>query len=67
MSYRDSPITVVTRNTNVGVLYGTFRFIKEMQLQNSITALNIRDSPKIQLRVLNHWDNLDRTVERGYA
>ena len=60
-------ITVITGKSEVGVLYGTFRFIKEMQLQNNITQCDIIDSPKIQKRLLNHWDNLDRTVERGYA
>jgi alpha-glucuronidase len=67
VNHKKSPITIITGNTDAGVLYGVFRFIKEMQLNNEISSLNIYDSPKIQLRVLNHWDNLDRTVERGYA
>ncbi|MDT0690387.1 alpha-glucuronidase family glycosyl hydrolase [Salegentibacter sp. F188] len=58
---------LITAKTDIGVLYGTFRLIKEMQLHNDISNLAIIDSPKIQKRVLNHWDNLDRTVERGYA
>ncbi len=63
----NTPLTVITGKTGAGVLYGTFRFIKELQLHNRIENLNITESPKIQKRVLNHWDNLDRTVERGYA
>jgi alpha-glucuronidase len=63
----NTPATVITAETEAGLLYGTFRFIKEMQLRNAIDEISITDSPKIQIRVLNHWDNLDRTVERGYA
>jgi len=65
-SKTNQPLTI-TANTEIGLLYGTFHLLKIMQLQQSITNLNIQESPKIQHRVLNHWDNLDRTSERGYA
>lgn len=58
---------VISGKTDVGVLYGVHHFLKLIQTNSSIKALNIIDSPKIDIRVLNHWDNLDRTVERGYA
>ena len=58
---------VITSNSDIGVLYGTFEFIKQLQLGNSLDGLEIVSSPKIDLRLLNHWDNLDRTVERGYS
>jgi len=60
-------ITVITGNTDIGVLYGTFQFLKLLQTNQNIKNISIESSPKINLRVLNHWDNLDRTVERGYA
>jgi len=59
--------TVITANTDIGVLYGVFHFLRLMQTQQSISNLNIVSAPKIKLRILNHWDNLNRTVERGYA
>jgi len=59
--------TIITGNTDIGVIYGVFHFLRLMQTQQSISNLNIISSPKIKLRVLNHWDNLNRTVERGYA
>ncbi|UII23329.1 alpha-glucuronidase family glycosyl hydrolase [Fulvivirga ligni] len=59
--------TVITANTDVGVLYGTFHFLQLVQMHQPIERLHIVSSPKVKLRVLNHWDNLDRTVERGYA
>ena len=59
--------TIITANTDIGVLYGVFHFLRLMQTQQSISNLNIVSAPKIKLRILNHWDNLNRTVERGYA
>jgi alpha-glucuronidase len=44
-----------------------FRFLSLIQTGRSIDRLNIEDSPKLQRRVLDHWDNLDGSVERGYA
>jgi len=58
---------VITANSDIGVLYGTFHFLKMLQTNQPIVNLNFSSSPKIKIRVLNHWDNLDRFVERGYA
>jgi alpha-glucuronidase len=60
-------VIVITANTDIGVLYGVFHFLRLLQTQQSIDKLNIVSAPKIQLRILNHWDNLNRSVERGYA
>jgi alpha-glucuronidase len=59
--------TVIAANSDVGVLYGVFRFLREIQARRPIDALDISDAPKLKLRVLDHWDNLTRHVERGYA
>ncbi len=58
---------VITGNTEVGILYGVFRFLQQIQQEKDISKLEISDAPKTKIRILNHWDNLDRTVERGYA
>lgn len=58
---------VVTGNSGAGVLYGTFALIREMQFGHRLDNLNLRSTPAYPLRMLDHWDNLDRTVERGYA
>lgn len=60
-------VTLIAANSDVGLLYGTFRLLKLLQLRQPIDALDLRDAPKLQLRALDHWDNLDRYVERGYA
>ena len=59
--------TVITANTDIGVLYGIFHFLRHLQTHRPIDALNLSSAPQIHYRMLNHWDNLDRTVERGYA
>lgn len=60
-------IIVITANTDIGILYGVFHFLRLIQTHQPIVNLNISSSPKLKLRLLNHWDNLNRTVERGYA
>jgi alpha-glucuronidase len=59
--------TLIGANTDKGVLYGVFNFLKLLQTGQSIQQLSLAEAPKIKYRLLNHWDNLDRTVERGYA
>lgn len=65
--FHKANIIIITGNTDRGVLYGTFRFLRLLQTHSNITSLNILETPKIKIRILNHWDNLNRTVERGYA
>lgn len=60
-------VTLITGNTATGVLYGVFRFLKLLQTMQPIVDLHLSDAPKTKIRLLNHWDNLNRTVERGYA
>ncbi|WP_348798024.1 alpha-glucuronidase family glycosyl hydrolase [Flavobacterium adhaerens] len=59
--------TIITAKTDIGVLYGVFNFLRLIQNNKSINSLNIVDSPKTDIRILNHWDNLNGMVERGYA
>jgi alpha-glucuronidase len=58
---------LILANKDAGALYGVFRLLKLIQTGQAIDNLDITDSPKLQVRVLDHWDNLDRHVERGYA
>jgi alpha-glucuronidase len=66
-TYQDKPCILITAKTDLGVLYGVFHFLRHLQTRQSLHNLQIISSPKIKLRMLNHWDNLDRTIERGYA
>jgi len=58
---------VIAANSDVGVLYGAFHFLRLLQTRQSLDNLNITSAPATRYRVLDHWDNLNRTVERGYA
>ncbi|MFL6579072.1 MAG: alpha-glucuronidase family glycosyl hydrolase [Povalibacter sp.] len=60
-------ITVIAANTDIGVLYGAFHLLRLVQTRASLENLSIAEWPRVQHRVLNHWDNLNGTVERGYA
>ena len=52
---------VISANSDIGVLYGVFRFLSLLQTNHDISDINVTTSPKIRLRMLNHWDNLDGT------
>ncbi len=67
MKIGDHAATVIASATETGALYGAFHFLKLVQTRQPITALDIIEKPRFKLRLLNHWDNLDGTVERGYA
>lgn len=60
-------IILIAANSDIGVLYGVFEFLRILQTRKNITNLSITSVPKIQNRILDHWDNLNRSVERGYA
>ena len=60
-------VTVIAANSDIGVLYGVFAFLRRIQMRQPIDHLDLTDAPKLMVRVLNHWDNLNGSIERGYA
>jgi len=50
-----------------GLLYGVYNFIFRLTRGEDITTLSITDKPAVSIRMLNHWDNGDGSVERGYS
>jgi alpha-glucuronidase len=60
-------VTVIAANGEKGVLYGAFALLRRIQTRQPLARLDVAETPRLKLRLLNHWDNLDRTVERGYA
>lgn len=50
-----------------GLLYGAFHLLRLQATGENLTALHLSERPSFDVRILNHWDNLDRTIERGYA
>jgi alpha-glucuronidase len=64
---RNHSITLIVSQSEVGALYGAFHFLRQIQILKPIVRLNISERPRLRLRLLNHWDNLDGSIERGYA
>ena len=60
-------IIAIASRSEKGALYGAFHFLRLLQTHTDISVLNIQQRPKIKRRVLNHWDNLNGSIERGYA
>jgi alpha-glucuronidase len=60
-------VTVIASRGEVGALYGVFHFLRLLQTRQPIGKLDITERPRLALRLLNHWDNLDGSIERGYA
>ncbi|HLP78900.1 MAG TPA: alpha-glucuronidase family glycosyl hydrolase, partial [Candidatus Paceibacterota bacterium] len=60
-------VNVIAANTDIGALYGSFHFLRLMQTGRPIDRLAIQERPALQLRLMNHWDNPNGTIERGYA
>ncbi|PVM81087.1 alpha-glucuronidase family glycosyl hydrolase [Caulobacter radicis] len=61
------PVTVIAANADLGVLHGVYRYLALIQTRQAVDRLDLVDAPKVRYRLLNHWDNLDRSVERGYS
>ncbi|MDR0892126.1 MAG: alpha-glucuronidase [Mediterranea sp.] len=62
----DGRSILLTSPTATGLLYGTYRLLA-LQAEQKTVDQELMESPAYTLRILNHWDNLDGTVERGYA
>lgn len=50
-----------------GLLYGSFALIRRLQLEGDFQEIDITEIPSNPIRILNHWDNMDGSIERGYA
>ena len=60
-------VTVIASMSDTGALRGAFHFLRLIQTRRPIASVNIIERPRIDRRLLNHWDNLDGSIERGYA
>jgi len=58
---------VISAWQDVGVLHGAFALLRAIQTRQPVEQFDTVSAPKIQRRILDHWDELDGFVERGYA
>lgn len=57
----------IKSKTEIGALYGTYALQRLERTGKADSRLDIIEEPSFERRILNHWDNLNNTVERGYA
>lgn len=67
LKIKEKELTVVASVSEKGLLYGVFHLLRLIQTHEINNQLNISEKPSYAVRVLNHWDNLDGSVERGYS
>lgn len=58
---------ILESSAEKGLLYAAYHLLRLQAEGNDCKNLNISESPLYEYRILNHWDNIDGTVERGYA
>ena len=63
----DGGKSTLSASTDAGLLYGAFHLLRLQQMGADVSHININEKPAYDLRILNHWDNPNGTVERGFA
>ncbi|MCM1242362.1 MAG: alpha-glucuronidase, partial [Roseburia sp.] len=63
---KDGSITIEASDSR-GILYGIFDLIRQIQMEEPLGGLEREKAPLMPLRMLNHWDNMDGSIERGYS
>ncbi|ROH94161.1 alpha-glucuronidase [Chryseobacterium cucumeris] len=58
---------VISAGKEIGLLYGVYHILRLQQTKANLSHLNTIEKPSYDVRILNHWDNLDGSIERGYA
>lgn len=60
-------VLAITAQNDRGVLYGVFALLRKMSLHEQVQQLDLSENPFAPIRWVNQWDNLDGSIERGYA
>ena len=66
ISSKDGGITLSAKSP-IGLLYGAFDLLRLQATNQNLQNINKSETPYYTLRILDHWDNLDGSIERGYA
>ena len=56
----------ITGESESGLLYGVFHFLRLIRTKQ-MNCLPVHNTPEMPLRMMNHWDNMDGSIERGYS
>lgn len=57
----------ITGGSEIAVLYGTYKLLEKLSQGYSFEEINETSKPRAEYRIINHWDNMDGSIERGYA
>jgi len=58
---------VISAGKEIGLLYGVYHILRLQQTKADLSHVNSIEKPSYDVRILDHWDNLDGSIERGYA
>ena len=67
ISNQNKNFIIIAGKKEAGVIYGIFSFLKDVKLLVFPKELYSLENPSSPLRIINHWDNMDGSIERGYA
>jgi alpha-glucuronidase len=69
--HSDNGKCTITASSHAGLLYGVFALLRNLQIQQvtdfNLWTYNEEKEPQNPFRMLNHWDNMDGSIERGYS
>lgn len=65
--YEDSGNITIEASDSRGILYGVFALIRLMKAGDGLSGIDLTRAPAMPMRMLNHWDNMDGSIERGYS
>nr|WP_297705067.1 alpha-glucuronidase [uncultured Butyrivibrio sp.] len=64
----NSEVAVIVKASDEnGALYGAFQLIRSKLTKEDVATINVSKAPSNPLRMMNHWDNMDGSIERGYS
>ncbi len=66
LTEKEGVLTIKAR-TEQGILYGAFHLLRTIAMEQTLQGINCVENPDNPLRMLNHWDNMDGSIERGYS
>ena len=57
----------IKASDSAGLLYGVYALLMRLKAGEDLSAIDTTSAPAVRRRILNHWDNIDGTIERGYS
>jgi len=65
--FEENNNVIIEGSNGRGILYGVFHIIRLLQTGNTLKGIAVEEKPDNPLRMLNHWDNMEGSIERGYS